>query len=630
MEAMHNPHLEAAIQIASGLDVKITTRDVPERAEDIYQTCKTALGERIRTKMRNRVLIMDDYTNWKRVGFLGLQISGLECGENGIPHRVTVCIGHIPYDGDESADAKTISTKIRAKLAELGISDQVEYVIGDTASVNMAVARMLEIQYIPCWAHEKNLEIGDFLLNPWIKDQLDFIYLVARMARASKMFANLCERHIGSVRIGTVSRTRWLSEKMLFTAMLKDRPAITEWLKTLKKADFAKLTNEEMSTIRGEEAMSESLRGHVHRRPEDVVDEGDNENSDQAMMPPTLNPTEMADLETKALGEAIRKAGLDKDKTIEFSEDKWLVVQRLRDLLSTYRTAINQSQSDECWSLSCLYSGRYLTNAFINRLRTTVVRETFEAIKGKTPALAQGIIDRLPHRDRLAFEMVRVWDGKARDHFTRQMYRPSDPKRMVRKISLVSGFLNPVNRAAIFTEEELDEAVGYAREMCHEKCKATKGQDFLAIGDGMGQEEEPGFDNEYAQFAKEWHSQHRTADIDEVGTYRAKYFSKEIVESAPKDDLGAMVNPMFLDGPLWWHNHRKEFSHLYEVAMDMYALPASSASVERQFSQAKLVLTTHRGGSMLPETEQRWVWMAYNREFVIETIDKNGRVKSAK
>jgi hypothetical protein len=90
-----------------------------------------------------------------------------------------------------------------------------------------------------------------------------------------------------------------------------------------------------------------------------------------------------------------------------------------------------------------------------------------------------------------------------------------------------------------------------------------------------------------------------------------------------------MVNPMFFDGPLWWYLHRKEFPQLYEVAMDMYALPASSASVERQFSQAKLVLTTHRGGSMLPETEERWVWMAYNREFVMETISESGRVRDA-
>jgi hypothetical protein len=54
--------------------------------------------------------------------------------------------------------------------------------------------------------------------------------------------------------------------------------------------------------------------------------------------------------------------------------------------------------------------------------------------------------------------------------------------------------------------------------------------------------------------------------------------------------------------------------------MDTFPLPASSASVERQFPQGKLVMTTHRGGSVLPEIEQKLFWMACGHEFVIETV----------
>jgi hypothetical protein len=123
----------------------------------------------------------------------------------------------------------------------------------------------------------------------------------------------------------------------------------------------------------------------------------------------------------------------------------------------------------------------------------------------------------------------------------------------------------------------------------------------------------------FVKMMKRWDVQHRAAYIDKVGNCVTAHFGNTIAVSPP-DIPGAKVNAKYFKARWWWHNHRLDYPHLYDVAMDTFVLPASSASVERQSSRAKLVMTTHRGGSVLPETEQKLFWMACGRELVIETV----------
>jgi hAT family C-terminal dimerisation region len=48
------------------------------------------------------------------------------------------------------------------------------------------------------------------------------------------------------------------------------------------------------------------------------------------------------------------------------------------------------------------------------------------------------------------------------------------------------------------------------------------------------------------------------------------------------------------DPLLWWKTHAAEFPGLARMSLDMLAIPATTANVERDFSQAKLILTDGR------------------------------------
>ena len=85
--------------------------------------------------------------------------------------------------------------------------------------------------------------------------------------------------------------------------------------------------------------------------------------------------------------------------------------------------------------------------------------------------------------------------------------------------------------------------------------------------------------------------------------------------------IGISTNPTSFDLWSFWQQNKKRWPKLYSFAMNIYHIPASSASTERQFSKAKRIANSLRL-AMSPQKLEDQIMVSNNSEITKEIFEK--------
>jgi hypothetical protein len=130
---------------------------------------------------------------------------------------------------------------------------------------------------------------------------------------------------------------------------------------------------------------------------------------------------------------------------------------------------------------------------------------------------------------------------------------------------------------------------GVEPSTCLSPAKLEKGRELLQIlwsaraGDGVGSS---GHTRDVPP--KQAGSQRTGLTRHDLLQHRPAALSSE-VERFWRIDRAILMMTEGFDVFTWWQANRREFPVLFQVALDYLSIPATSASVEKQFSKAKLI-----------------------------------------
>ena len=127
-----------------------------------------------------------------------------------------------------------------------------------------------------------------------------------------------------------------------------------------------------------------------------------------------------------------------------------------------------------------------------------------------------------------------------------------------------------------------------------------------------------------SQISNDAHFQQRQVNIDNRNAWRVNEipdFQQDEFISYVNSSMGISVSPTVFDLWSFWHQHKDSWPILHLIAMNIYHIPSSSASSERQFSKSKRIAGCLRL-AMSPQKLQDQVLVASNPELTQEIIHK--------
>jgi hypothetical protein len=256
---------------------------------------------------------------------------------------------------------------------------------------------------------------------------------------------------------------------------------------------------------------------------------------------------------------------LAKKKLELVSNEAWELAESLLDIVSTFRNSTQKLESDSFGSISYLLLIRHLL---------ILITDEYKSCP----------------------EIVRGWRSALQVHWNRWFC--GEP----REIAIMAAFLNPgTNLDMVMTSDERTDAVEFLKRRLKELKKS--------VSPGPSQNTEVRKD--------------RTPRSPDRGMAPSDV---ELGQKVEYDELTAFTtaraNVLIRSGTDlldWWRVHKHLFPGLFELAMAILSIPASSAASDRQFSRAKRISSDKRR-SLKPNKLQALVFLGENLDLAQEVL----------
>jgi hypothetical protein len=177
----------------------------------------------------------------------------------------------------------------------------------------------------------------------------------------------------------------------------------------------------------------------------------------------------------------------------------------------------------------------------------------------------------------------------------------------------IAAMLNPGNQRSVFPSGWYDQSVAVLRAQYNVyKRQLRPPPAVAAVQEEAAAENSQGFE---LPADDDIRPTTRPAAIeDELTYYLHQYFGKVKATVRTAGGEEERREPWNIDLQAWWEGHARALPVLARLAREVLSIPATSSSVERQFSSAKLIMAERPRGRMKQTTQEMWVYLRQNIE----------------